>query len=65
MGVFDFIRNSVRMPEMYRDTLRSESARKSRELLQQQTANASIIREEVRRGCNLYKRNKKQSNHSL
>lgn len=65
MGVFDFIRNSVRMPEMYRDTLRSESARKSRELFQQQTANASIIREEVRRGRNMYKRNKKQSNHSL
>lgn len=65
MGLFDFISNSTRMPEMYRDTLRSEGVRKSRELFQQQTTNAPIIREEVRRGRNLYKQNKKQSNHSL
>lgn len=65
MRLFDFISNSIRMPKMYRDSLRSEDARKSRKLFQQQTANAPIIREEVRRGRNLYKRNKKQSNHSL
>lgn len=60
MGLFDFIRDSIRMPEMYRDTLRSEGVRKGRELFQRQTADVPVIREAGYQCRKLRKRNKKQ-----
>ncbi len=60
MSLFDFIRNSTRMPKVYRDTPKLEDACKGRELLRENTVGSATIREGMRRGCKLLRQNKER-----
>lgn len=62
MGLFDWVLKSVRMPKMYRDLRKSEGIRKGRELFRENTEDAPVIKEGVRKKYRLYKQNKKTNN---